>query len=936
MRLLINRASSIIENGAENSIEGSRFLVITSLVSSSDKKRLFLIDGYAMVYRAHFAMIRNPLITSDGLHTSALFGFVNSVFKLLRDESPDYLATVFDGKEKTFRHEMYPEYKATREKMPDELREQLPHMWRLVEAMNIPRLEVEGFEADDVIGTLARRAEDEGLECRILSGDKDFMQLVSDTIFLHAPAKGGDSTIYGPAEVEEKWGVPPERIIDLLGLMGDSSDNVPGVAGVGAKTAVKLIQEYGDFDNILAHAEDVKNKRVREGLTNGVEEAHLSRELVTIKTDLDIPIELDEMMVGAFNFEEMEELFRELEFFRLQSQLDAFRGDEDVRVEPEVTKEYHTVKSRKELDDMISHLEKADLISVDIESTSTDPMFAEIVGFSFAVRPDEGWYVPVQFPEKESELYGGKDDLTTVFKTVGPLLKDKSRPKCGQNIKYDMVILKRHGVDVNGVKFDTMIAAHLLRPEARSYKLDYLSEEHLRYSMQPITDLIGTGRGQKRMDEIPLADVSFYAAEDADVCLQLTPILKKELKETTLEVFFHRVEMPLLPCLVAMETDGVFVDQPLMSEMSIWMENKLDGFSTEIHEDAGSEFNINSPKQLATILFDILGLPEIRKRSTDVNVLEALKNQHPLPEKILEYRKFQKLKSTYVDVIPELIHPDTGRIHSSFSQTVAATGRLSSSNPNFQNIPIRTEEGREIRKAFRPQDDGWSILSADYSQIELRIMAHLSGDEGLRAAFAAEEDIHAHTASNIYEVPLDSVLPEMRRTAKIVNFGVMYGAGPFRLSQELGIPMAESKKIIDAYFERYTGMRTFIDETLAFARKEKYVQTLLGRRRQCHDIDDSNQRVRGAAERATINMPIQGTAAEMIKLAMIAIHEKLSAKQFNAKMILQIHDELLFEVPDSELAEVRELVVSEMEKALPLDVPVVVDCGVGESWYHAH
>jgi len=722
-----------------------------------------------------------------------------------------------------------------------------------------------------------------------------------------------------------------------LGLMGDSSDNVPGVSGVGQKTAVKLIREYGDFDNILAHAEMVKNKRVRDGLTNGSAEAHLSRELVTIKTDLEIPVELSDMELGSFNFQAMEELFRELEFFQLQSQLDSFRGDvEKGKNEAKVKKNYFTVKSRKELDLMISELKKAELISLDIESTSTDPMLAKIVGFSFSIRPDEGWYVPIRFPEKIEELYGDRDDLSTILEVVGPLLENPSHSKCGQNIKYDMVILKRHGLEVNGVVFDTMLAAHLLRPESRSYKLDYLSEEYLRYSMQPISDLIGTGKGQKGMDEVPLEDVTFYAVEDADVCMQLSPILRKELMKSSLEEFFHHVELPLLPCLVSMEAEGVFVDQQLMSEMSIWMENKLDGFTNEIHEDAGNEFNINSPKQLATILFDVLGLPEIRKRSTNVNVLASLKNLHPLPEKILEYRKFQKLKSTYVDAIPEMIHPETGRIHSSFNQTVAATGRLSSSNPNFQNIPIRTEEGREIRKAFRPQKDGWAILSADYSQIELRIMAHLSGDEALRSAFAANEDIHAHTASNIYEVPLSAVLPEMRRTAKIVNFGVMYGAGPFRLSQELGIPMAESKKIIDAYFRRYTGIQAFIDDTLAFARKEGYVQTLLGRRRQCYDIEDNNQRVRSAAERATINMPIQGTAAEMIKLAMIAIHKTLSTKELKSKMILQIHDELLFEVPNRELDDLKELVVKEMEKALPLDVPVEVDWGVGESWYHAH
>ena len=910
--------------------------MITYPVPSSRKKRLFLIDGYAMVYRAHFGMIRSPLITSDGRHTSALFGFINSLFKLLRDESPDYLAAVFDGKEKTFRHKMYPEYKATREKMPDELREQLPYMWKLIEAMNIPRLEMAGYEADDIIGTLAMKARAAGLECRIISGDKDFMQLITDQILMHAPGKSGESIIYGPLEVEEKWGVPPERIIDLLGLMGDSSDNVPGVQGVGQKTAVKLLQEYGSFENILKHAGEVKNKRVREGLTQGVDDALLSRELVTIKTDLDLPIEVEEMELGQFDFETMDRLFQELEFFRLQSQLDAFRGEENIKMVEEVEKDFVTVESLKELKTLVKTLKGAELISFDVESTSTDPMRAEIVGFSFAVKPDAGWYLPVLFPEKEKPLFGGNDDLLTVLAELKPILEDKSLSKCGQNIKYDMLIMKRHGIEVKGVQFDTMIAAHLIRPEAHSYKLDYLSQEHLRYTMQPITELIGSGKGQKRMDEVSLEDISFYAAEDADVCLQLVPIFKEKLEKVSLGKIYTDVEGPLLPTLVNMEYHGVYVDQKIMWEMSQWMEGQLDSFSTEIYNFAGTEFNINSPQQLATVLFDDLALPQVRKRSTDVNVLESLRTQHPLPEKILGYRKFQKLKSTYVDAIPEMIHPETGRIHSSFNQTVAATGRLSSSNPNFQNIPIRTEEGREIRKAFRPQEKGWTLFSADYSQIELRVMAHLSGDEMLRAAFEDGEDIHAHTAANIYGVPVDGVLPEMRRTAKIVNFGVMYGAGPFRLSQELGIPMNESKKIIDSYFERYAGIKQFIDEILVFARKEKYVKTMLGRRRYCHDIVDSNQRVRSAAERATVNMPIQGTAAEMIKLAMINIDGKLREQNFKTKMILQIHDELLFEVPDEEIGDVKDLVLSEMENALPLDVPVVVEWGVGESWYHAH
>ncbi|MDP6456070.1 MAG: DNA polymerase I [Candidatus Marinimicrobia bacterium] len=904
----------------------------------SSKKRLFLIDGYALVYRAHFAMIRNPLITSDGRHTSALFGFINSMFKLLRDEDPDHIVIVFDGKEKTFRHEMYPQYKATREKMPDELRAQLPDLWKLTEAMKLPRLEVGGYEADDVIGALAVRAKEAGLHAYIVSGDKDFMQLVNDSVFMYSPGRQSDTTAVIDGErVKDKWGVEPGKITDLFGLMGDSSDNVPGVPGVGEKTALKLLQQYGSFDSVLEHAHEVQNKRAREGLINGEDVARLSKELVTIRTDVPLEVTIDDLERRDFDFEAMVAIFHDLEFFRLQGQLNAFRGEGVAAEVSEIAKDYTTVNSMNDLKKMIASLESADLIAMDIESTSTDPMRAEIVGVSFSVRDNCGWYVPILFPEKRKPLFAGKgDDLKAVLKLLQPLFEDSSLAKCGQNVKYDMLILKRHGIDVHGVECDTMLAAHLLKPEARSYKLDYLSQEHLHYHMQPITDLIGKGKNQLTMDQVELDKVSFYAAEDADVCRQLVPILKEKLEESDLSEFYSKVEAPLIPVLLQMEYNGVYVDEVMMKEMSVWMEKKLDTFTREIYAVAGTSFNLNSPQQLAVILFDTLKLPQIRRRSTNVNVLGALESHHPLPAKILEYRKFQKLKSTYVDAIPKLIHTDTGRIHSSFSQTVAATGRLASSNPNFQNIPIRAEEGREIRKAFRPQEEGWVILSADYSQIELRIMAHLSGDETLKEAFAKGEDIHAHTAGNIFGVEVKDVLQEMRRTAKVVNFGVMYGAGPFRMSQELGIPLDESRKVIEAYFARYAGIRDFIDATLDFARKEKYVQTMLGRRRYCYDIDDANQRVRSAAERATINMPIQGTAAEMIKLAMIKIHQRLKSENFESRMILQIHDELLFEVPQKELDRVREMVVQEMEAALALDVPVVVDWGIGESWFEAH
>lgn len=906
---------------------------------SPPKKRLFLIDGYAMVYRAHFAMIRNPLLTSDGRYTSALFGFVNSMFKLLRNEKPEFMAIVFDGKEKTFRHEMYPEYKATREKMPDELRAQLPDLWKLTDAMNLPRMEMEGYEADDVIGTLAVQAKEAGLDTYIVSGDKDFMQLVNDSVSVHVPGRQSDpDVVFRRDQVKEKWGVAPEQIVDLFGLMGDSSDNVPGVAGVGQKTAVDLLKEYESLEEVLNHAREVNNKRVRNGLIDGVDDARLSKELVTIKTDLPLTVSVDELKRKSFDFDAMDGLFRDLEFFRFLEQLNSFREEEGYLAntsQPE--KHYECVDSSDKLSEMIEELKSASLVSLDIESTSTEPMLAEIVGLSFSVKPDHGWYIPIEFPEKKGAIFARSgDDLQTVLNALKSLLEDPIVPKCGQNIKYDMLILKNHDIDVRGVVFDSMIAAHLLKPEARSYKLDYLGQQYLNYRLQPIDELIGRGRNQISMAQVHLKKVTHYAAEDADVALQLAPILKQKLQEADLVEFLEKVELPLIPVIVQMEQNGVYVDPDLMLEMSQWMEKKLDAFSREIYAVAGTEFNLNSPQQLAVILFDMLSLPTTRKRSTNVNVLESLKNEHPLPGKVLEYRKFQKLKSTYVDAIPRLIHPRTGRIHSSFSQTIAATGRLSSSNPNFQNIPIRAEEGREIRKAFRPQQSGWKMLSADYSQIELRIMAHLSEDNTLREAFEKGEDIHAHTASNIYGVPVDAVLPEMRSVAKVVNFGVMYGAGAFRMSQELGIPMNEGQRIIDAYFERYPGIKQFVEKTLRKAREEKFVQTMLGRRRYCHDIDDSNQRVRSAAERAAINMPIQGTAAEMIKLAMISIHERMKVMKLKAKMILQIHDELLFEVPPDELDDVSKMAVHEMANSLKLDVPIVVDWGAGDSWYQAH
>ncbi|RMF10395.1 MAG: DNA polymerase I [Candidatus Neomarinimicrobiota bacterium] len=856
--------------------------------------------------------------------------------RLIRQETPDYLVALFDTSQKTFRHDRFPEYKATRQKMPEELQDQLPYLWKILRGMRIPTLSKEGFEADDLIGTIAVREAREGLQVYIVSGDKDFMQLVSDRIFLYAPGgRNMEMKIYGPNEVEQKWGLPPDKIVDLLGLMGDSSDNVPGVRGVGEKSAVKLIQAYGSLEGALEAAEQISNKRVRNGLLECREEALLSKALVTIDTSVDIDIDLEEMRLHPFDLDELIPIFEELEFRGLVTQVMEY-GDPDFvpadrRESPE--KNYQCLLNPEEISRWFTSIPAGSWLSVDLETTSTDPMQAEIVGFSFSWQPHAGIYIPVRYPDGEETVVA---DLNALLKVLQPVLESESLPKTGQNIKYDALILKRHGITVRPIRFDTMIAAHLLNPDRRSYKLDLLSQENLNYTMVPITDLIGTGRNQITMDRVPLDTITFYAVEDADVALQLTPLFQRRLQEEQLEDFFHRVEIPLLAVLQEMEFQGVFVDRKQLEVMSDRFHQRIEELKAEIRALAEEDFNPNSTQQLAAILFDRLGLPKIKSRSTAEDVLQRLKEVHPLPGKILEYRKLSKLVNTYLDPLPSYIHPETGRIHSSFSQTVAATGRLSSSNPNFQNIPVRTEEGRDIRKAFCPQEKGWKIFSADYSQIELRIMAHLSQDPGLLAAFQQGEDVHSRTASLVFGVPLESVTADMRRVAKVVNFGIMYGAGPFRISQELSIPMKEAQSIIDVYFREYQGIQSYIDRVLEQAREEHYVSTMLGRRRPVWDADSDNRLRREAAERMAINMPIQGTAAEMIKLAMIQIHHDLLEKQFRARMILQIHDELLFEVPEEEIPALRELVKDRMENALPLSIPVVVDCGVGNSWYEAH
>ena len=896
-------------------------------------KKLFIIDGYAILYRAHYALIRNPLITSYGFHTSALFGFTNQLIKIIKDENPDYLVCAFDSKEKTFRHKIYSDYKANRPEMPEELQKQIPHLWELLDGMNIPVLRKPGYEADDIIGTVTESVLDKKIQSYIVSGDKDFMQLINDKIFLYTPGKRNSAPdIYDKDGVIKKWGLPPEKIIDLLALMGDSSDNVPGVAGVGIKTAVKLLKEYDNIESVLDNASKISNKRVHNGLMNGRDKAFLSKELVTIIKDVDVDTNVENFLLKSFDQEALGKKFEELEFYALLKYL-AIDAPETFTKKEE--KNYQTILDLKALKEMVDELKNAKYVSIDLETTSVNPMLAEIVGISVSYNKNSAFYIPILYPEKKKNNFGD-NDLEVALSVMKGFLENKDIGKVGQNIKYDALILYRHGVKVSNIFLDTMIAAHILNPAAKSYKLDALSIEFLNYNMVPIEDLIGKGKDQITMDLVPLDKISYYAAEDADIVFQLAEIFAPKLEENGQLNFFADIEMPLIDVLMKMENEGVYVDEDLLNEMSLNIGERLDLLVKEIYNIAEEEFNINSTQQLAKILFDDLKLTQIKKRSTAENVLKELVNEHELPELILSYRKLNKLKNTYIDALPESINKNTKRIHSTFNQTIAATGRLSSTGPNFQNIPIRTVDGREIRKSFIAQQKNWGIFSADYSQIELRIMAHLSEDKELCKAFKDNLDIHDRTASLIYNVPLDDVQPEMRRTAKVINFGIMYGAGPFRISQELGISRKAAQEIIKQYFIQYSGIQNYIDDTLSKARSDNYVETILGRRRYVWDVNSENALKKQAAERVAINMPIQGSAAELIKIAMIDIQKNIENDKLKSKMILQIHDELLFEYPLDEEEHLILMVKKSMENAMSLKVPIIVDYGFGKDWFEAH
>ncbi len=893
---------------------------------------LYLLDGYALIYRAFFAFIRSPLRSSSGEDTSTAFGMANFLVKLLDERKPDYLGVVLDSREPTFRHRRYAEYKATRDKMPDELTVQLPRVRELFEAFRVPVLELVGEEADDVIGTLARQGAEADLDVYIVSGDKDFYQLIDERVRLLNPGRGGptgvDEELVDLSNASQKFGVGPGRVADLLGLMGDSSDNVPGVPGVGPKTARKLIEEWGGIEDIYQRLEEVGTPKLRERLAEHREAAILSKDLVTIRTDREVALDLEALKVAEPDAERVTRLFSELEFHKL---LERFGGGASEVVEEAA---YDVVRDEAGLARLAARLREAGRFAVDVESTSRDPVRADLVGISVAVAPGEATYVPI------GHVVDGNLPADRVREVLGPLLADPSIAKVGHRVKYDSIVLGRAGFALDGVAADTMLAAYLLDPARRSYELDLLALEILGHRMVSFDEVTRPdGEEQIPFAEVDVDAAARYACEDADVTLRLAEEFLAELEAKGLIDLYRDVELPLIPVLADIERQGVALDVPFFEAMSRRLEGELKGIEAACYTLAGETFNLNSPQQLATILFEKLELPVVRRTktgySTDAEVLETLAAEHELPRKVLEYRELAKLKSTYVDALPAAINPETGRLHSSFNQTVAASGRLSSSDPNLQNVPARTELGREIRRGFVPSQAGWLLLVSDYSQIELRILAHLSGDANLVEAFRSGQDIHRQTAALVFGCAPEKVSPILRTRAKEVNFGVVYGMGAFGLARRLGIPQAEAKAFIEGYFARFPDVKRFQEDTIERVRQDGFVTTMLGRRRYLPEIRSKNWNVRSFAERAAINSPIQGTAADLIKIAMIRIHRRIAAEGLPARMLLTVHDELVFEVEDGSIAAVGDLVREEMEAAIELDVPVVVEVGAGSTWYDA-
>ncbi len=903
-------------------------------------ERLFLLDGTALAYRAHFAFMRARLSDGRGNPTGAIYGFVATLLKLLRDERPDHLGCCFDPPGPTFRHEQFPEYKATRERMDDDLAAQLPKLRDVVRAFNIPVLEVPGFEADDVLATVAARAAKKGIHTYIVTGDKDLCQSVAPNVSIYNILKPGqDTEVLDEEGVEAAWGVKPSQVADVLALMGDTSDNVPGVPSIGKKTATKLIQEHGTLQAVLdAAAEDpprVKGKRVIENLRTFRDQAVMSHELVIVKEDVPVDVTFEDLRMGERNEEELKRLFLDLAFTRLLAEV-------MEEAEDEVEHEYVTITNEKSLDAMLATLAAAELVAFDVETTGLDPLQADLVGLSFSVREGAAFYVPLN---AEPPVLGGDGDeaVQRVLDRVRPLLENADSHKTAQNAKYDVLAYRRAGIAVRGVTIDTMIASFCLDPEMRQHSLDALSLRHYGYRKVPTSDLIGSGKNQITMDQVEIERVSEYACEDADFAYRLARKFEPRLAKESVGTLFRDVEMPLLPVLADMEWEGVRLDTELLDGMSEDLASRSGVLEREICDLAGTAFNVNSPKQIGEVLFErmqIQGKRRVRRTktgfATDERTLRQFA-QEPVIEKLMAFRRMTKLRSTYTEALPKLVNPHTGRLHTSYSQTGAITGRLASSDPNLQNIPIRTEEGREIRRAFVPRDDGWKLVSADYSQIELRVLAHLSEDEHLCAAFEAGEDIHRRTAARIFDVDPGFVTPELRSRAKAINFGIVYGMGATRLAQDTGITRNEATAFISNYFKAYPRVKTFVDGLKDQARADGFVTTLLGRRRSLQDMLESpNARVQAAVDNVAVNTPIQGSAADIIKVAMLRVHAAIRDRELQSRMILQVHDELVFDVAPGELDVVRALVREHMEGAYALRVPILVDMGDGDSWLEAH
>ena len=919
--------------------------------------KLFLLDAYALIYRSYYAFIKNPRINSKGLNTSAIMGFLNTLQEVLTKEQPTHIGVAFDPHGPTFRSEAYPAYKAQREATPEDIKLSVPIIKDLLKAWNIPILQVDGYEADDVIGTLATKAGAQGVKTFMLTPDKDYGQLVTDNVFIYRPRHGGGYETMGPDEVKQKYGIPSTAsVIDLLALMGDSADNFPGCPGVGEKTAVKLINEFGTVEEMLARVDEIKGA-LKTKVETHVDDIKLSKFLATIKTDVPIELRMDELKVSEPNEAELGKLLEDLEFKSLANkilkkpekmvkpangQLDLFaefasEGSSEHEFSSfetlkSVPHTYKLVENEEEMRKICDFFRTNDFLVLDTETTSTSPIDAELVGLSFAIKEHEAFYVPIPANREEALR------IINIFK---PLYEDPKILKVGQNLKYDLEVLRNYDVRLDGPMWDTMIAHYLIQPELR-HNMDYMAEVYLHYKTVHIDELIGPrGKNQRSMRDLSPTEVYEYACEDADITLQLKNKLEPELKKHECEDLFYQIEMPLMPVLAEMEMNGVCLDTQSLAETSKQFTARMNEIEQRIYELAGQQFNIASPKQVGEILFDKLKIVEKAKKTktgqyvTSEEVLQQLKNKHEIVADILEHRGLKKLIGTYIDALPKLINPRTGHIHTSFNQTITATGRLSSSDPNLQNIPIRGEDGKEIRKAFIPEP-GQLFFSADYSQIELRVMAHLSNDENMIRVFQEGKDLHAATAANIYKKPIEEVTRDERTKSKRANFGIIYGITVFGLSERLDIPRDEAKMLIDGYFETFPQVYDYMEQSKEVARKQGYVTTLFGRRRYLPDINSANATVRGFAERNAINAPIQGTAADIIKVAMIHIFQRFKIENIKSKMILQVHDELNFSVLPEEKEKVEQIVLEEMQNAFQMKVPLVADSGFGDNWLEAH